>query len=113
MEGDDQGLDSFGCTIVNGSLTREECRSLAAMYERDVCPPAIVMARHGFGRGEYKYWSYPLPEIIADLRPCTAARCSGQSVEPVDENRRELSEMHEEYLKRCHAVGQQDLRPCC
>jgi len=62
-------LDSFGCTIVKSVLTREECRSLAAMYERDdIFRSTIVMARHGFGRGEYKYWSYPLPEIVAGLR---------------------------------------------
>ena len=62
-------LDSFGCTIVKSVLTREECRSIAAMYERDdIFRSTIVMARHGFGRGEYKYWSYPLPEIVASLR---------------------------------------------
>ena len=62
-------LDSFGCTIVKSVLTGEECRSFAAMYERDdIFRSTIVMARHGFGRGEYKYWSYPLPEIVAGLR---------------------------------------------
>ena len=62
-------LDSFGYTIVKSVLTREECRSLAAMYGRDdIFRSTIVMARHGFGRGEYKYWSYPLPEIVAGLR---------------------------------------------
>ena len=59
-------LDGFGCTIVKLVLTREECRSLAAMYEQDnIFRSTIDMARHGFGRGEYKYWSYPLPEIVA------------------------------------------------
>ena len=62
-------LDGFGFAIVKSVLTREECRSIAAMYEQNnIFRSTIVMARHGFGRGEYKYWSYPLPEIVAGLR---------------------------------------------
>jgi hypothetical protein len=80
-------LDSFGCTILKSVLTREECRSIAAMYKRDdIFRSTIVMARHGFGRGEYKYWSYPLPEIVAGLRTAlypplaaVANRCPAQS----------------------------------
>ena len=71
-------LDSFGCTIIKAVLTREECRSLAAMYERDdIFRSTVVMARHGFGRGEYKYWSYPLPEIVADLRTALSPPLAG------------------------------------
>ena len=62
-------LDYYGCTIVKAALSCQECRSIAAMYERDdIFRSTIVMTRHGFGRGEYKYWSYPLPTIVADLR---------------------------------------------
>jgi uncharacterized protein len=62
-------LDKYGVTTLKAVLTPEECGSLASMYEwDDSFRNTIVMARHGFGRGEYKYWSYPLPEIVSDLR---------------------------------------------
>lgn len=102
-------LDSFGCTIVKSVLTREECRSLAAMYERDdIFRSTIVMARHGFGRGKYKYWSYPLPEIVAGLRtalyPPLAAVANRWSQSMKIAVR--YPETHEEYLERCHAASQ-------
>jgi uncharacterized protein len=102
-------LDSFGCTIVESVLTREECRSLAAMYERDdIFRSTIVMARHGFGRGEYKYWSYPLPEIVAGLRtalypPLAAVANRWNQSMKIDVR---YPETHEQYLERCHAAGQ-------
>jgi hypothetical protein len=102
-------LDGFGCTVVKSVLKPEECHSLAAMYERDdIFRSMIVMARHGFGRGEYKYWSYPLPEIVADLRTALypplaeVANRWNQSME-IDVN---YPGTHEEYLERCHAAGQ-------
>jgi uncharacterized protein len=102
-------LDSFGCTIIKSILAREECRSLVAMYERDdIFRLTVVMARHGFGRGEYKYWSYPLPEIVADLRtalypPLAAVANRWNQLLKIDVS---YPEMHEEYLERCQAVGQ-------
>jgi uncharacterized protein len=102
-------LDSSGCTIVKSVLTREECSSLAAMYERDdIFRSTIVMARHGFGRGEYKYWSYPLPEIVAGLRtalypPLAAVANRWNQSMKIDVR---YPETHEEYLERCHAASQ-------
>ena len=102
-------LDSFGCTIVKSVLRREECRSIAAMYERDdIFRSTIVMARHGFGRGEYKYWSYPLPEIVAGLRtalypPLAAVANRWNQSMKIDVR---YPETHEEYLERCHAASQ-------
>ena len=52
-----------------GLLTPDECAALAASYADDTLfRSRIVMARHGFGRGEYKYFAYPLPELVAALR---------------------------------------------
>ena len=102
-------LDNFGCTIVKATLSREECRSIAAMYERDdIFRSTIVMARHGFGRGEYKYWSYPLPTIVADLRtalypPLAAVANRWNQLMKIDVS---YPEAYEEYLERCHAAGQ-------
>jgi hypothetical protein len=71
----------------------------------------IVMGRHGFGRGEYKYFSYPLPEPIAELRPELYARLHGianrwNEAMGIDIR---YPESHETFLKRCHEAGQ--LRP--
>src|SRR4051812_15650057 len=62
-------LDAFGCAIIRGALSAEECGSVAAMYDEEArFRSRVVMARHGFGRGEYKYFGYPLPELIASVR---------------------------------------------
>jgi hypothetical protein len=62
-------LNNRGCAIAKSVLTLQECQSLAGMYEEDRhFRSRIVMARHGFGRGEYKYWAYPLPGTLAVLR---------------------------------------------
>jgi len=102
-------LDNFGCAIVKSVLTRQECQSLAAMYDKDgIFRSTIVMARHGFGRGEYKYWSYPLPEIVDERRKslysplALVANCWNQLMK-IDVN---YPDSHAEYLERCHQAGQ-------
>ena len=62
-------LDTEGCAVIEKLLAPEECDALAGLYpEEGVFRSRVVMARHGFGRGEYKYFKYPLPGIIAELR---------------------------------------------
>jgi hypothetical protein len=62
-------LDAQGYTVIEGLWSRDECEAMAALYERDdAFRSRVVMARHGFGRGEYKYFAYPLPAPVADLR---------------------------------------------
>ncbi|NVL67857.1 2OG-Fe(II) oxygenase, partial [Escherichia coli] len=66
------------CTVLKGLLTPDECDALAAMYPDDSrFRSRVVMGRHGFGRGEYKYFAYPLPDLIAELRPVLYARLAG------------------------------------
>ncbi|MGH6702719.1 MAG: 2OG-Fe(II) oxygenase, partial [Bradyrhizobium sp.] len=68
-------LDAQGCAVLNNLLTPDQCRALAALYPDDTCfRSRIVMGRHGFGRGEYKYFAYPLPDVIAQLRSMLYAR---------------------------------------
>src|SRR3954454_17485239 len=68
-------LDAHGCAVLTQLLSPEDCRTLAALYPDDSrFRSRVVMARHGFGRGEYKYFSYPLPDPIAQLRPQLYAR---------------------------------------
>src|SRR6185369_12160994 len=62
-------LDADGCAVVGALVSSDECAELAALYADDArFRSRVVMARHGFGRGEYKYFGYPLPGVIDDLR---------------------------------------------
>src|SRR5258706_14581110 len=71
-------LDAQGCAVLKGLLAAEECRALAALYPDDSqFRSRVVMGRHGFGRGEYKYFSYPLPDLIAEMRPALYAQTHG------------------------------------
>jgi uncharacterized protein len=105
-------LNDHGNVVLNGVLTQEECEALAGLYsDEGVFRSRVVMERHGFGRGEYKYFSYPLPDIIQELR--TTLYCK---LAPVanDWNRMMGIEIrypskHDEFLQRCHEAGQ--LRP--
>ena len=62
-------LDAQGCAVLPNLLTLEECQAVAGLYPDDrVFRSRVVMGRHGFGRGEYKYFSYPLPGLVRGLR---------------------------------------------
>jgi hypothetical protein len=102
-------LDAQGCVLLKGLLSRDECGALAALYADDKhFRSRIVMARHGFGRGEYKYFSYPLPELIAELRPALYAQLrdiANRWNEAMGIDIR-YPQGHEAFLKRCHAAGQ-------
>ena len=61
-------LDSHGSAVIARLISASECDALAAFYTVDGrFRSRVIMANHGFGRGEYKYFSYPLPEPIAGL----------------------------------------------
>jgi hypothetical protein len=102
-------IDAFGCAVVGPLLSPKDCAFLSAAYDEDeMFRSKVVMARHGYGRGEYKYFSYPLPKIVAELRealyPRLAAIANGWN-EAMGKPER-FSETHAEYLARCHAAGQ-------
>ena len=102
-------LDAHGCATTGPLLTAEECTLLAQSYSSDdLFRSRVVMARHGFGRGEYKYFAYPLPDLIAALRAALYPPLAGVANRwnrtmgiaagyPPD---------HAAYLKRCHDAGQ-------
>jgi hypothetical protein len=104
-----ENLNNQGCATAKSVLTPEECRSLAGMYGEDKrFRSRIVMARHGFGRGEYKYWAYPLPDTVAALRSALYQMLSGvanhwNTIMGIDVR---YPAEHEEYLARCHRAGQ-------
>jgi uncharacterized protein len=102
-------LDAQGCAVLNGLLAPDECRALAALYPDDKnFRSRIVMGRHGFGRGEYKYFAYPLPDLIARLRPALYVRLqdiANRWNEAMGIGIR-YPDRHEAFLKHCHAAGQ-------
>ena len=93
-------------------LTPAEREALIASYADDAAfRSTVVMARHGYGRGEYRYFAYPLPDLVAALRPALYER-----LVPVANRWRNglgvgepFPDRHTEYLNRCHAAGQ--IRP--
>jgi hypothetical protein len=102
-------LDSYGCATTGAVLTAPECRALAETYESDApFRSRVIMARHGFGRGEYKYFTYPLPATIAALRSALyppLASIANRWNETMGLGIR-YPDDPAAYLKRCHAAGQ-------
>jgi hypothetical protein len=102
-------LDAQGCAMLSGLLSADECGALAALYDDDArFRSRIVMSRHGFGRGEYKYFAYPLPEPIASLRPALyppLRQIANRWNEAMDIGTR-YPDDHAAFLKRCHDAGQ-------
>jgi hypothetical protein len=102
-------LDKYGCAVLPKLLSPEECRAIAALYaDESHFRSHIQMARHGFGKGEYRYFKYPLPGILGDLRTALYPHLASVANEwngrlgiddrfPVD---------HASFLKRCHNAGQ-------
>ena len=64
-----EDLSGHGCAVIDRLLSAEECRQIAGLYpEESHFRSHVHMARHGFGKGEYRYFKYPLPELLASLR---------------------------------------------
>ncbi len=112
-------LDAEGCARIERLIDPAECGRLAALYDEDPGATAsifrsrIVMARHGFGRGEYKYFDYPLPELIAALREALYPRLvpianRWSRAIGVDAG---FPPHHAVYIRRCHAAGQRRPTP--
>jgi hypothetical protein len=102
-------LDSHGCATTGRLLTAQQCAALAASYASDALfRSRVVMARHGFGRGEYKYFAYPLPDVVAALRAALyppLADIANRWNDALGIGVRFPGE-HAAYLSRCHKAGQ-------
>jgi uncharacterized protein len=102
-------LDAYGCAVTAPLLTPDECEELAALYPSDApFRSRVIMARHGFGRGEYKYFAYPLPDPIAELRTALyppLAEIANRWNEAMGIEVR-YPAGHRAYLDRCHKAGQ-------
>ncbi len=107
-------LDAHGNAILPALLTPALCTGLSAAYDHDDrYRSRIVMARHGFGRGEYKYFRYPLPDLLARLR----SALYGQLAPIANRWNRQMGIAvqypadHADFLARCHAAGQRRPTP--
>ncbi len=104
-----QGLDDEGFAVIPGLLSPPECTALAGLYgQAGLFRSRVVMARHGFGRGEYQYFSYPLPSLVASLRQQLYA---GLAALANDWHERlglapRFPAQHADFIAQCHATGQ-------
>jgi uncharacterized protein len=107
-------LDAHGSAKVERLLSTEECEMLAALYSQDeIFRSRVVMERHGFGRGEYKYFSYPLPDLIMWLRtaiypylvPIANRWNSAMGIDT------RYPAKHADFIARCHQAGQVKATP--
>ena len=102
-------LDNYGCAVLPKLLSPEECRTIAALYcDESHFRSHIHMARHGFGKGEYRYFKYPLPDLLDELRTAFYPYLAGSANEwnrrlGIDER---YPNNHASFLKQCHDSGQ-------
>jgi hypothetical protein len=102
-------LDAQGWAMMPKLLSAKDCDAVASLYQNDEgFRSKVVMARHGFGRGEYKYFAYPLPSLIETLRTALYL-----DLAPIANRWHESMGMdvrfpaaHAQFIKRCHAAGQ-------
>jgi hypothetical protein len=107
-------LNHFGCATIEALLPPAACRALRQLYVDDTLfRSRIQMSRHGFGKGEYKYFAYPLPAVIAALR-----QEAYPYLAPIANRWQEAMKLtprfpdeHTAFLKRCHAAGQKRPTP--
>ena len=109
-----RSLDAEGTAVLPRLLEPDECARLAAGYPKDgLYRSRIVMARHGFGRGEYKYFRYPLPGLLQDLREALYARLAPIANRWNTEMGIEVRypAVHADFIRRCHRAGQKRPTP--
>ncbi|CUI09559.1 2OG-Fe(II) oxygenase [Massilia sp. P8910] len=107
-------LDAHGCAVVQGVLEAQECNAYAGAYDDQArYRSRVVMERHGFGRGEYRYFDYPLPERLAALRtgmygPLAGIANRWHGAMGIETR---FPAQHDAFLARCHAAGQRRPTP--
>ena len=104
-----EALDAHGWARLPALLRGDQCDVVAALYGPGATFRShVVMARHGFGKGEYRYFAYPLPDLVQDLRASLYPR-----LQPIANRWHErmnlgarFPDSHDAFLERCHAAGQ-------
>jgi len=107
-------LDGQGWSVLPGLVSATDCDRIAASYDQDdIFRSTVVMARHGFGRGEYRYFSYPLPRLVERMRTALyppLARLANGWQERLGQKLR-FPDDHADYIARCHKNGQRRPTP--
>jgi len=102
-------LSSHGCAVIEKLLLPDECRQISGLFRQEGrFRSHIHMARHGFGKGEYRYFKYPLPDLIGSIRTALYPHLAGIANEwnermSIDQR---YPEHHADFLKQCHDAGQ-------
>jgi uncharacterized protein len=107
-------LHEAGWAKTGEVLTEDECRELRSLYASEgLFRSRVVMARHRFGLGEYKYFAYPLPDVVAELRESLYARLADVANEWAIKlgAKTEYPRIHREFIALCHARGQKRPTP--
>lgn len=107
-------LDTYGAAVIEKLLTPDECVEIAALYVHvEHFRSHVIMARHGFGKGEYRYFKYPLPDLVGGLRTALYPRLA--SVANGWNERMGLKERypdeHAAFLRECREAGQERPTP--
>ena len=102
-------LDNYGCGVVPKLLSPEECRAIATLYpDESHFRSRVIMAQHGFGKGEYRYFKYPLPDLVGGLRTALYPRLA--DVANAWNGRMGIDERypadHASFLAQCRDAGQ-------
>jgi hypothetical protein len=110
----DAGLDEQGFAVRRGFLDAGQCLQIAAHYDdAESFRSRVIMARHGFGRGEYQYFKYPLPGLVQEMRErlyAELAPIANRWNEQMGSERR-FPETHARFLNRCEEAGQRRPTP--
>jgi hypothetical protein len=109
-----EGLDATGNAVIDRLISPAQCRALSRLYAKEErFRSRVIMGRHGFGRGEYKYFCYPLPDLVAQLRTqiyphlvTVANRWNGAMAAKV-----RFPDTHGDFIQRCHDAGQRRPTP--
>lgn len=108
-------VSETGYALTGSLLTQGECASLIELFpQEDKFRSHVVMERYRFGKGDYKYFRYPLPEVIESLRTATypnLAEIANQWISQLGSKEKRFPLDHKEFLKRCHNAGQKQPTP--
>ena len=106
----EESLSARGYAVTSAILAPEECGEITALYEHDSrFRSHVIMERHRFGVGDYKYFANPLPALVANLRTSAyphLAKVANAWAEAFGDGKEPYPREHAAFLKRCHKAGQ-------
>jgi len=103
-----RNLDARGNAVIENLLSARDCDAISQLYDEDVFRSRVVMGRHGFGKGEYQYFRYPLPAVVAGMRAALYPHLAPVANRWTTSMRIDVQypAHHADFIARCHAAGQ-------